>query len=378
MARGDVADDRHVEHLLLAEEPHRPALPRDQVTRWPAGRSSSGGCRRGSPAPSSGMLSRPSMSKRTHGNNCGCASTMQRLLRLDPDELRHARRHVEVHDRPAPDRGDAEQARIGVDRVRVADHRQQRDVVVAVGVGEACATGRRRCGRPVARPRAPCPCPRRTSPSIVPSYVAVGTAVAGGDHVVDAEPFGQRRDQVDRGGRGHDHRSGRRRGARRSAAGVRQHVLGAAAPRRSRRPRAPGRAPNPVRHPGALAGEEHRRPGLADEVEDLEDQPTRSRSARSGSSPTCRSASLMTGPLAPAAGASGRDRRTRHRRNRTIRSSRATYRPGTAVRRRPKRPKDRRGAPVLQEGASGRGGQTVDAGTRGTKGGCPRPRRMCC
>ena len=110
------------------------------------------------------------------------------LLRLDAEELGDAGGHVEVQ-RTATGAAEANelQPRVGVDRDRMPDGRQQRGVVDAVGVGLAL----RQVDAVLVGPRA-----HRGELAVRPHELAddravvgavVGHAVAGGDDVVETE-----------------------------------------------------------------------------------------------------------------------------------------------------------------------------------------------
>ena len=73
----------------------------------------------------------------------------QQVRRLEPRDLGDAGGHVELHDGPAPHRGEQLQPRVGVDGDGVADGGEQRGVVdrvgVRVAVGELDAVFGRPC-----------------------------------------------------------------------------------------------------------------------------------------------------------------------------------------------------------------------------------------
>ena len=170
MAAAMLADDRRVEHLLLAEEAHRPADLRDGACRWPWGRSSCGGCRRGWPGPSAGMCSVPGDVEASAGEQLRDGEGLERpaVARCRPTLGTPAgtSRCCCGHRRTS---GHQPEPGIGVHRHRVGDRRQQRQVVDAVGVGPALARRRRRGPPPSPAPPASLPRPHTKWPAMVPS-----------------------------------------------------------------------------------------------------------------------------------------------------------------------------------------------------------------
>ena len=71
------------------------------------------------------------------GEQFGPDGPLGEVERLGTEQRHDPRRRVEVQDRPAPEQGERVQRRVRVGRRRVTDGRQQRQVVDAVGVGEA-------------------------------------------------------------------------------------------------------------------------------------------------------------------------------------------------------------------------------------------------
>ena len=198
----------------------------------------------------------------------GLGEHEQNLLRFDAHELGHAGGHVEVDDRPAPDRRHAQHAGVGVHHGGVADDAQQRGVVPAVGVGIA----RQQVDVVVEHPL-------RDGPGLAPSphelpvdravVAAVLGAVAGGDDVVEAQAVGERSDQIRRGRGGHDQQAPRGPVLVDELTCVREHGVG------QRFSRPPGGLSDCVdgpasRHPRSLPADQHGRVGLADQVEHLE------------------------------------------------------------------------------------------------------------
>ena len=120
------------------------------------------------------------------GEGLGPEERAHQVVGLQADHRRDARRAVPVLERPPAGQGHRHQPGVGVEGVGTTDGEQERDVEDAVGVGVAVGRGRRRGRPPTGRRRPACPSPQ-TNPPVQPAGVAaVGLAVAGGDHVVEA------------------------------------------------------------------------------------------------------------------------------------------------------------------------------------------------
>ncbi len=102
------------------------------------------------------------MSKRGVGEGLAADDEAQQVVRLEAEDRGNPGRAVPVLDWPASGERDGEQARVGVERVRVADRHEQRQVVDAVAVGVAVLQVLALDGRPAAHRRAACPDPRRS------------------------------------------------------------------------------------------------------------------------------------------------------------------------------------------------------------------------
>ncbi len=170
--------------------------------------------------------------------------------------------------RPASQRGDADHPGIGVDRPRVSHDREQRNVVVAVGVGVAGVEIDPGPVRPLGdRPRLAATPDELTVDGAV--VVPGSAAVAGGDHLVEAERLGEGTHQV-LGGRRREHEDPALLAVLLDhLLGVGQHRLGATARRHALRLADQVDRPAPC-STCALACDEHRRPRLADQVEHAE------------------------------------------------------------------------------------------------------------
>ncbi len=121
MARGDRADNRRVEDLLLCHEAPDAALTserdrdrdRIEVAAMVRGDDRRAAC--------AGMCSVASMSKRAKRIDCGRTTALERTVRFDADELGHAFGHVEIAHRPAEATSDHFETRVRVDGHRMTD-----------------------------------------------------------------------------------------------------------------------------------------------------------------------------------------------------------------------------------------------------------------
>ncbi len=134
------------------------------------------------------------------------AGQEEQALQLDAEHrhLEHAGRDVEVHDRPAAGHGVDGEPGVGVDRGRAADGRQQRQVVDRVGVGEALGEVDVLARGPLPHRGELAPRPDEVAGDRAVEAASLVDRVARGDDVVEAQPVGERLDEVVRG-RGREH-----------------------------------------------------------------------------------------------------------------------------------------------------------------------------
>ena len=270
--RGDLSHDRGVEHLLLAEEADRPTAAGDGDRHRP-GVEVAAVVHHENPGTLRRDVVDPVDVEAGIGHQLRAGELLEHALQLDSQhgDLEHARRDVEVAHRPAPQRRHHHHARVGVDDHRIADRRQQGRVEHAVGVGVALAKIDTGLLGPVAdRGELALGPHERPDDRAVERPVGVDP-IARGDDIVEAEPVGERLDEVVRRRRGDDHlatrlavlvdeRPGerldhRRQGSGGGVAGLAHRV-----------------AWPPPGERGGLPGERHRRQRLADRVEDRIEQ----------------------------------------------------------------------------------------------------------
>ncbi len=129
----------------------------------------------------------------------------QQVIRLEPDHTRHARRPVPMLNGPTACGGDDGQRRVRVDGVRESHAGEQRHVEHAVAAGMAVVgiDGLLLAPRPHGFELAGPPDePVVEAPGVAPLLRLVGR----GDDRVETHRFGERRDHINRGGRGqHEH-----------------------------------------------------------------------------------------------------------------------------------------------------------------------------
>ncbi len=230
--------------------------------------------------PRFGMRSTPAMSNRAYEHELGPREGHGHLLRLEAEELRDTVRHVEVERRPATGRRDEAKPRVGVHRDRMADGGQERRVVDAVGVEVAAREVDAVLVGPLAHRSELAVGPHEVADDRAVVRAVVCDAVTGRDHVVEAEQVGERLHEV----------VGRRRREHEQAALSPMLVDDRPGPRlhpveQQLRGRLRGlvheRLPPTPRDVRGLAGQRHAREGLADPVEQPEEQPlARDRAAR--------------------------------------------------------------------------------------------------
>ena len=227
------------------------------------------------------MCSTPARWILAKGVSSGRTSGMSSCWGSNPATLGTPAGRVEVAGGPAPGQGLETHPRIGVDHVGMADGVEQRDVVVAVGVGVAGG----QVDAVVAGPGAHGPV-LAVAPHELPVdgavVHAVALAVAGGHQRVEAQAVGQRLDQVVGGGRGQHHGAAGPAVLAHEHLGVGLHQVPPGCRPPARRPPAPVALDQLAAKRGRLAGEHHRRAVLTEDVEHPEDEVL----ARAGCDPT--------------------------------------------------------------------------------------------
>ena len=127
------------------------------------------------------------------------------VLQLAPGDLEHALGQVEVAQWPSLQSGQRDESNVGVDGDGVADGIEERGVVVAVAVGVRGAQVDACLGGPVADGLELAPSPDERSVHLTGVRAVLGRPPRG-DHGVEPEPLGERRDERFRArGRHHQH-----------------------------------------------------------------------------------------------------------------------------------------------------------------------------
>ena len=191
VAAQELAEDDHVERALVVEDEHRRAVRPEvllagDVDVDPGERR--GRARSRAPPPRLTAVRRLRFSRPTPAPSPAAApqpasAAPVRAIGRRPRPARGGRSGVTGQPRS---RRDARPGRLGVERARVADRLEERDVLVAVAVAEAALAGRCRCSAANSRTACALPSPHRTGPSSRPVNSAVLDLDLRAEDVVDA------------------------------------------------------------------------------------------------------------------------------------------------------------------------------------------------